>query len=135
VWDVHGKRIERLFDLFQSIYIYIKDFVKVVADLRDGVYLQQTVEGVLLDDEGKQVMCECLYLYGVLLLLLDARIDGAVRDHPAEAIVAALLFTAGDGHAHGGLDEACRLGPGGGSVSVGPRQQLRGHPHDGQADA
>lgn len=80
VWSEHGKLVERLFDLFQSIYIYIKDFVKVVADLRDGVYLQQTVEGVLLDDEGKQVMCECLYLYGVLLLLLDARIDGAVRE-------------------------------------------------------
>jgi hypothetical protein len=39
VWDVHGKRIERLFDLFQSIYIYIKDFVKVVADKKYGELL------------------------------------------------------------------------------------------------
>jgi len=80
VWDVHGPIVCRVFDLFESIYKYIKDFVKVVADLRDGVYLQQTVEGVLLDEEGKQLMCEVLYLYGVLLLLLDARIDGAVRE-------------------------------------------------------
>ena len=80
VWLTHGPLIDRFFGLFESIYKYIKDFVKVVNDIRDGVYLQQTVEGVLLDDEGKQLMCEVLYLYGVLLLLLDSRIDGAVRE-------------------------------------------------------
>lgn len=80
IWEAHGPIICRVFDLFESIYKYIKDFVKYVNDLRDGVYLQQTIEGVLLDDEGKQLMCEALYLYGVLLLLMDAKIDGPVRE-------------------------------------------------------
>ena len=35
---------------------------------------------MLLDEDGKQLICEVLYLYGVLLLLMDARIDGAVRE-------------------------------------------------------
>ena len=80
IWEVHGSIIHRVYDLFDSIYKYIKDFIKCVSDLRDGVYIQQTVEGVLLDDDGKQLMCEVLYLYGVLLLLMDAKIDGAVRE-------------------------------------------------------
>ena len=80
IWDVHGPIISRVFDLFESVYKYIKDFVKYVNDLRDGVYLQQTVEGVLLDEDGKQLMCEVLYLYGVLLLLMDSQMDGSVRE-------------------------------------------------------
>ena len=35
---------------------------------------------MLLDEDGKQLMCEALYLYGVMLLLMDARIEGAVRE-------------------------------------------------------
>ena len=80
VWEVHGGLICRVYDLFDSIYKFLRDFVKCVTDIRDGVYIQQTIEGVLLDEDGKQLMCEVLYLYGVLLLLLDAKIDGAVRE-------------------------------------------------------
>ena len=80
VWEVHGGLICRVYDLFDSVYKFLKDFVKCVADLREGVYIQQTIEGVLLDEDGKQLMCEVLYLYGVLLLLMDAKIDGAVRE-------------------------------------------------------
>ena len=80
VWEVHGSLVCRVYDLFDSIYKYIKDFVKCVRDLREGVYIQQTIEGVLLDDDGKQLMSEVLYLYGVLLLLMDQKIDGAVRE-------------------------------------------------------
>jgi WASH complex subunit strumpellin len=80
IWEVHGSIVCRVYDLFDSIYKYIKDFVRCIADLRDGIYIQQTVDGVLLDEDGKQVMCESLYLYGVMLLLLDQKIDGAVRE-------------------------------------------------------
>ena len=75
VWLTHGPLIDRFFGLFESIYKYIKDFARCLQDLREGVYIQQTVEGVLLDEDGKQLMCEALYLYGVMLLLMDARIE------------------------------------------------------------
>jgi len=80
VWENHGDVIVRFFTLFESIYKYAKDFARCLEDLREGVYIQQTLEGVLLDEDGKQLICEVLYLYGVLLLLMDARIDGAVRE-------------------------------------------------------
>jgi WASH complex subunit strumpellin len=35
---------------------------------------------VLQDEEGRQLMCEALYLYGVMLLLMDLRIPGFVRE-------------------------------------------------------
>ena len=33
-----------------------------------------------MDETGKQLLCEALYLYGVILLLLDEKIEGAVRE-------------------------------------------------------
>ena len=37
VWEAHGVLVCRVYDLFESIYKYIKDFVKFVSDLREGV--------------------------------------------------------------------------------------------------
>ena len=47
VWEAHESIISRLFALFEAVYTYIKDFAKCVGDLREGLYIQQTVEGVL----------------------------------------------------------------------------------------
>jgi WASH complex subunit strumpellin len=33
-----------------------------------------------MDVEGKQLMCEALYLYGCMLLLMDIRIPGVARE-------------------------------------------------------
>eukprot|EP00771_Trimastix_marina_P004021 gnl/Trimastix_PCT/750.p1 GENE.gnl/Trimastix_PCT/750~~gnl/Trimastix_PCT/750.p1 ORF type:complete len:1166 (-),score=486.01 gnl/Trimastix_PCT/750:907-4029(-) len=49
-------------------------------NLSSGIYISHTVESVLDDRDGKQLMTEALYLYGVMLLLLDARIEGVVRE-------------------------------------------------------
>ena len=80
IWESHGDVISRFFTLFESIYKYVKDFARCLEDLREGVYIQQSLEGLLLDEDGKQLICEVLYLYGVLLLLMDGRIEGAVRE-------------------------------------------------------
>ena len=80
VWEAHESVITRLFSLFEAVYTYIKDFAKCVNDLREGIYIQQTVEGVLEHDDGKQLMCEVLYLYGVLLTLMDTKVEGSVRE-------------------------------------------------------
>ena len=88
VWLTHGPLIDRFFGLFESIYKYIKDFARCLQDLREGVYIQQTVEGVLLDEDGKQLMCEALYLYG------DVAADGrADRERGARAPPRGLLST------------------------------------------
>eukprot|EP00457_Paulinella_chromatophora_P000683 gb/GEZN01000683.1/.p1 GENE.gb/GEZN01000683.1/~~gb/GEZN01000683.1/.p1 ORF type:complete len:1160 (+),score=147.68 gb/GEZN01000683.1/:150-3629(+) len=72
--------LERFYQLFESVYRYIQDWNTYLEELIDGVFVQHTVEGVLLDVEGKQLMCEALYLYGVMLLLMDLRIPGETRE-------------------------------------------------------
>ena len=76
----HIEILERFYHLFESIYKYVKDLLKYLDDLNEGVYIQQTVESVLFDVDGKQLMCEAVYLYGTMLLLLDLRIPGPIRE-------------------------------------------------------
>jgi WASH complex subunit strumpellin len=72
--------IERFYQLFQSIYRYYEDFKKYLDNIRDGFFLEYTLESVLLIREGKQLMCECLYNFGVMLLLLDRLIPAYSRE-------------------------------------------------------
>ena len=45
-----------------------------VSALRAGFYMANTLEGLLLDPDGKQLMCEAVYLQGVMLLLMDLQV-------------------------------------------------------------
>ena len=45
-----------------------------------------TIDNVLQDVDGKQLMCECLYLYGTMLLLLEHKIPGPVREKMVVAV-------------------------------------------------
>jgi len=76
----HIAILERFYTLFDSIYRYIENFCSYIHDMHNGAFLQHTVEGVIMDTDGKQLMCEALYLYGCMLLLLDMRIPGPARE-------------------------------------------------------
>lgn len=85
--DQHVAIVRRFYKLFESIYVYLKDFLQFLKDLGDGVFIAQTLSNVLLNADGKQLVAEALYLFGVMLLLLEDRISGLVR----ERIVVAYL--------------------------------------------
>jgi WASH complex subunit strumpellin len=72
--------IKRFYQLFESIYMYLKDFLQFLKDLQDGVFIAQTLNNVLLNADGKQLVAEALYLFGVMLILLEERISGLVRE-------------------------------------------------------
>ena len=78
--ESHSTLLERFYRLFESIYRYYSDWVVYLEELHEGVFVQHTIENVLEDREGGQLMCEALYLYGVMLLLLDRRIEGSTRE-------------------------------------------------------
>ena len=42
--------------------------------------MANTLEGLLLDQDGKQLMCEAVYLQGVMLMLMDMQVPGPVRE-------------------------------------------------------
>jgi WASH complex subunit strumpellin len=85
--DQHVAIVRRFYKLFESIYLYLKDFLQFLKDLSDGVFIAQTLSNVLLNADGKQLVAEALYLFGVMLILLEDRINGLVR----ERIVVAYL--------------------------------------------
>lgn len=103
--EVHLGILERFYLLFESIYKYIKDFERFLQDLEDGVFIQHTFENVLLNTDGKQLLAEALYLYGVMMLLMDERIDGIVR----ERMLVAFYRYKGHTHAMHNIDEVCKL--------------------------
>ena len=76
----HLPLLERFYSLFDSIHKYITDWLAYLEELSEGTFVQHTTDSVLLDVEGKQLMSEALYLYGCMLLLLDQKIPGLVRE-------------------------------------------------------
>ncbi|XP_023037497.1 WASH complex subunit homolog 5 [Drosophila willistoni] len=76
----HLPLIQRFYLAFQSIHHYATDLQQFIDELNTGYYIQQNLETLLQDEEGKQLLCESLYLYGVILLILDFHISGDVRE-------------------------------------------------------
>jgi len=72
--------LTRFFIGFESAHKYITDLNKFIEDLDDGVYIQQSIESVLDDEDGKQLLCEAIYIYGIILLTIDQKIEGQIRE-------------------------------------------------------
>ena len=52
----HLEILTRFYKVFESIHRYVTDLNKFLEDLDEGVYIQQTLENVLLNMEGKQLL-------------------------------------------------------------------------------
>ncbi|VFV34658.1 wash complex subunit strumpellin [Lynx pardinus] len=78
---------------------------RYLDDLNEGVYIQQTLETVLLNEDGKQLLCEALYLYGVMLLVIDQKIEGEVRER---MLVSYYRYSAARS-ADSNMDDICKL--------------------------
>ncbi|KAL9649133.1 hypothetical protein ABK040_004155 [Willaertia magna] len=78
--ESHMPILERFYTLFKSIYNYYKDIIRFVNDLEQQLYIQQSIESILVNQDGKQLLAELIYLYGVMLLLLDYKIPGIIRE-------------------------------------------------------
>ena len=70
---------KRFFLLFETIVVYHQDLTQITDDLRRGAYIQSTIDGLLQDREGKQLILEAFSMLGVLLLLLDKEIPARHR--------------------------------------------------------
>ncbi|XP_043487767.1 WASH complex subunit 5 isoform X1 [Polistes fuscatus] len=70
--------LSRFYLAFESIHKYITDLNFYVEKLNQEDYQSSgTVES---SEDGKQLMCEAVYLYGVMLLLVDYHFEGRVRE-------------------------------------------------------
>jgi WASH complex subunit strumpellin len=100
----HSEILNRFYGLFESVWKYQADFDKYIDDVSGGFYIQHSVDNILDDVDGKQLMCEALYLYGVMLLLLEERIPGFVR----EKMLVAIIRENGEGNLSN-MDDVCKL--------------------------
>uniref|UniRef100_A0A3P9P9R4 WASH complex subunit 5 n=1 Tax=Poecilia reticulata TaxID=8081 RepID=A0A3P9P9R4_POERE len=98
--------LSRFYLAFESVHKYIVDLNRYLDDLHEGVYIQQTLETVLLNEDGKQLLCEALYLYGVMLLVIDQKIEGDVRER---MLVSYYRYSAARSSADSNLDDICKL--------------------------
>ncbi|BBM98850.1 WASH complex subunit strumpellin [Marchantia polymorpha subsp. ruderalis] len=78
--ETYQNFLERIFFLFDGIVKYYSDVMRYLEDLQEGVYIESTVESVLVDEEGRQLLVEAVTLHGVLILLLEHRLSGPLRE-------------------------------------------------------
>ncbi|KAH9415169.1 hypothetical protein DERP_006260 [Dermatophagoides pteronyssinus] len=78
--ETYIELLSKFYLLFESIHRYAIDLERYLTELDDGIYIQQTIETVLMDHDGKQLLCEALYLMGIILLTMDREINGIVRE-------------------------------------------------------
>jgi WASH complex subunit strumpellin len=96
--------LERFYTLFDNIYKFTADFNRFLEDLMSGYFVQYTVDSLLLETDGKQLVCEALYLLGVMYLLMDQHIPGPAR----ERMIIAYYRSKGESTLSN-LDEVCKL--------------------------
>jgi WASH complex subunit strumpellin len=90
--------------LFESIWKYQHDFAKFIDDVRNGYYIQHSIDGILDDTMGMQLLAEALYLYGNMLLIMEEKIPGFIR----EKILIAVYRSSGENNLPN-IDEVCKL--------------------------
>eukprot|EP01128_Nolandella_sp_AFSM9_P012702 TRINITY_DN9532_c0_g1_i1.p1 TRINITY_DN9532_c0_g1~~TRINITY_DN9532_c0_g1_i1.p1 ORF type:complete len:1160 (+),score=275.21 TRINITY_DN9532_c0_g1_i1:17-3496(+) len=78
--ETYIRKLGRFYKLFEVIWTYGVDLKQYLKDVEGGHHLQSTLEGILLDRDGKQLLSEALYLSGAMLLLLDQKIPGVIRE-------------------------------------------------------
>jgi WASH complex subunit strumpellin len=72
--------LERFFMLFYSIFQYISDWESYVEQVKQGVFIQHTIETILMSKEIRHLLCESIFSYGVMLILVDRLIPGTIRE-------------------------------------------------------
>jgi WASH complex subunit strumpellin len=100
----HVDILERFYSIFESIWKYQTDLIKYIDDVNNGFYIQHSIDNILQDTDGKQLLCESIYLYGVMLLTLEERIPGLIR----EKILVALYRQFGQATLVN-IEEVCKL--------------------------
>lgn len=98
--------LTRFYLAFESIHQYIMDVKNFIQELNDGMYIQQSLESVLQNSEGKQMSTESLYLCGVMLLVLDLHIPGIIRER---LIVAYYRYSSQKSNINTKIDDVVQL--------------------------
>lgn len=76
----YSRILVRFYSAFESVFEYANTFNEFLRELNSGEFIQESLETIFQDPEGNQLICEALYLYAVMLIVLDIHIPGAIRE-------------------------------------------------------
>ncbi|KAJ1461470.1 WASH complex, subunit strumpellin [Pelagophyceae sp. CCMP2097] len=102
--ELHEKFCRRAYNLFASMVKYWRDLDAFLERLAQGYFIQHTADNVLEDVDGKQLLGEAFFLYGAMLILMEARLPGPLR----ERLVVACYRNQGES-ALEDVDAVCKL--------------------------
>ncbi|XP_069674332.1 WASH complex subunit 5 isoform X3 [Periplaneta americana] len=119
--------LTRFYLVFESLHKYVTDLNRFLDDLEEGLFIQQTLESVLLNEEGKQLLCEALYLYGVMLLVVDLHIEGVIRER---MLVSYYRYSAQRSSAESNIDDICKLLRSTGFTNTSASKKVPNYPED-----
>jgi WASH complex subunit strumpellin len=54
--------LSRFYLGFESIHKYVTDLNSYIDELEDGSYIQQSLESIMLNEEGKQLLVRYFYI-------------------------------------------------------------------------
>ena len=115
--------LERFYGLFESIWKYQSELAKYIDDVNSGFYIQHSIDNILQDTNGKQLLCEAFYLYGVMLLSLEEHIPGYIR----EKMLVALYRSVGASTLVN-IDDICKLCRNTGFIPGAGGKKPKNHP-------
>ena len=72
--------IERFYNLFESIYQYYVEINDFISRVHEQYYIDFNMENIMQEKEGKRLLIEAFYNYGVMLLLLDRLVPSIARE-------------------------------------------------------
>jgi WASH complex subunit strumpellin len=98
--------LKRFYLTFESVHKYVCDLNRFIEDLEEGIYIQQNLDTVLFNEDGKQLLAESIYLYGLMLLIIDIKFEGVVRER---LLVAYLRYSAQKSYMETNIDDVCKL--------------------------
>ncbi len=84
--DNHMDMLMRFYAVFEGITKFLADLRLWLHELEEGFFVHYTLDTVLNNTEGKQLVAEAVYLLGTMLLLLDRKVPGPVRERMLVAV-------------------------------------------------
>lgn len=97
--------LERFYLLFESIYKYYAELMKLMDDINDLYYINYNLETILQDPDGKRLVVEGYHLFGCMLLMLDDHIPGPIRE---KLIISYYRYKGGQASISN-INEVCKL--------------------------
>lgn len=117
----HGVFAQRFYALMQGIVNYWSDVQTILERLKNGYFITHTIDSILEDVDGKQLLCEAFFLYGTILLLLEKLVPGKAR----ERLIIICYRLQGHSTVEG-IDEVCLLSQSSNRCSSGYPENLFG---------